>query len=78
MKPEEVYLGNIWGLWTKNIPFWEKYKNQGKTGGGYTIYEYLTDYQIILNQYKRMLSSNVNAIVKDAEKELGELKMLGY
>jgi hypothetical protein len=21
MKPEEVYLGNIWGLWTKNIPF---------------------------------------------------------
>ena len=78
MKPEEVFLGNIWGLFTKNIPFWEQSKKEGKTGGGYTIYEYLTVYQIILGQYKRLLSSNVQGIAKDAEKELKELRKLGY
>lgn len=78
MKPEEVYLGDIWGLYTKNIPFWEKYKNEEKTGGGFPIFEYLTVYLIILGQYKRLLSSNVQAIAKEAEKELKELERLGY
>jgi len=78
MKPEEVYLGNIWGLFTKNIPYWDKYQHDGKTGGGWPIYEYLTIYQIILGQYKRHLSSNIRAIAKDAEKKLGELEKLGY
>ena len=78
MKPEEVFLGNIWGLFTKNIPFWEQSKKEGKTGGGYTIYEYLTVYQIVLSQYKRLVSSNVKAISREAEEKLEELKKLGY
>jgi len=78
MKAEEVFLGDIWGLFTKNIPFWDKYQGEGKTGGGYPIYKYLTVYQIILGQYKRLLSSNVQAIAKDSEKELKELEKLGY
>lgn len=78
MKPEEVFLGNIWGLYTKNIPFWDKYKDEGKTGGGYPIYEYLTVYQIVLSQYKILLSSNVKAIEKNATEQLEELKKRGY
>ena len=78
MKPDEVWLGNIYGLFTKNVPFWEKYKDEGKTGGGFVIYEYLTVYQIVLSQYKRLLSSNVKAIEKNAAEQLEELKRLGY
>jgi len=74
MKAEEVFLGNIWGLWTFNITDWEKEKNKGKSGGGYPIYTYLTVYQIILNQYKEILSSNVLSIAQEAEKELKELE----
>lgn len=78
MRPEEVFLGNIWGLFTKNISFWERYKDEGKSGGGYPIYEYLTVYEIVLRQYKRQLSSNIKAITKKAEEELNQLKKLGY
>ena len=78
MEPEEIFLGDIYGLYTKNIPFWEKFKNEGKISGGYPIYEYLTVYQIVLNQYKELLSGNVSTIYKNAKKKLEELKKLGY
>ena len=78
MTPDQVYLGNIYGLFTKNISFWEEYKDEGKTGGGYPVYEYLTVYQIVLWQYKGQLSSNIRAIAENAEKELVQLKELGY
>lgn len=78
MTPSQVFLGDIFGLYTKNIEFWEGYKNEGRTGGGFPIYEYLTDYQIVLMQYKKQLSSNIKAIAENAEKELDQLKKLGY
>jgi len=78
MKPEEVFLGNIYGLFTKSIPFWEKYKNEGKSAGGYPIYEHLTVYEIILHQYKRHLSANILAIRDKAEADVAKLKSLGY
>lgn len=78
MIPQEVFLGNIYGLFTKPIPFWEEFKNEGKMGGGYEIYKYLTTYQIVLMQYKHHLTSNIEAIKKMAEKERNELLELGY
>lgn len=78
MRPEEVFLGNIWGLFTKDISFWERYKHEGKSGGGYPIYEYLTVYEIVLLQYKHQLSSNIKAIAENAKKELLQLEELGY
>ena len=78
LSPSQVFLGGIFGLNTNNIEFWERYKNEGKSGGGFNIYDYLTVYQIILSQYKRQLSSNIRAIAEKAEKELAQLKELGY
>ena len=78
MKAEEVFLGDIYGLWTKDIPFWEQHKDEGKSFGGWPIYEYLTVYQIVLEQYKRLLHSNVHTIAEDAENDLKELEKLGY
>ena len=78
MKPEEVYFGGIYGLWTNNIPFWEQFKNDPKTGGGFDTFDYLTDYQIILRQYKGHLIFNISSIAKNAEEDLELLIGLGY
>jgi len=78
MNPSQVFLGAIWGLFTHNIEFWERCKNEGKTGGDYPIYGYLTVYQIVLQQYKHQLSSNIRAIAKNFETELDSLEALGY
>ena len=55
MKPEEVYLGNIYGLWTHTIPQWENCKEDDPAV-----------YQIIFDQYRILLKSNFNKIVDDA------------
>ena len=78
MKPEEVFLGDIYQMWTFNIPEWEKHKHDGKSGGALPIFDYLTDYQIILRQYKGQLNYNINLIKEKAEKELNELVAMGY
>ena len=79
MRPEDVYIGgNLYGLNTHNIPFWDECMNEGKTCGGYPIYSYLTVYQIVLQRYKDQLSSNIRAIADEAKKELEELTTLGY
>ena len=60
MKPEEVFLGNVYGLWTFPIPKWEDQKSQ--------MYDKdISVYDIVLNQYKRVLHSNVKAIYKEAQ-----------
>lgn len=78
MQPNEVFLGDIYGLFTKSIPFWEDEKHNTKCGGGWPIYDYLTPYQIVLDQYKCILVSNIKAIADQAKKELDELFSLGY
>ena len=50
MRKEEVFLGNIWGLNTKSLPFWEKQDEQTRT--------------IVLNQYKNQLISNLKTLIK--------------
>lgn len=55
MKPEEVYLGNIYGLWTHTIPQWENCKEDEADA-----------YRKIFNQYKMLLKSNYYEIVDDA------------
>jgi hypothetical protein len=54
MKPEEVYLGNINGLWTFNIPTWEKNGVE----------------PCIIEQYRNHLISNLNAIKRDVDASL--------
>lgn len=57
MTADEVYLGNIYGLWTFPISKWEEIK-----GGN--------NYLIVLSQYKHHLESNVKAIAADANEYL--------
>ncbi len=79
MTSDEVFIGgNLWGLNTKNIPFWEKYRDEGKTNGGFPIYDYLSVYQIVLQRYKTVLTKNIELIKQQAQRDLAELKEMGY
>ena len=54
MTPNEVYLGNINGLWTFTLNEWQKKKDS-------------EDYKIIVFQYKNHLLSNVAHIMRVAK-----------
>ena len=76
MTAEEVYLGGIWGLCTYNLPFWEKHKDDkyGCTG----IDENTSLYELILNQYKNILTSNIEAMMQQAKAEMHLYAQAGY
>lgn len=66
MQPSEVYLGNVWGLWTRNIPFWEEHKEVGMAGNGFGISEERKCYDLVMHQYRRILLSNLETLYREA------------
>ena len=60
MTPNEVYLGNIYGLWTHSLPKWEETRNE-------KFSENITIYDVILSQYKNILRSNIRELYKEAK-----------
>lgn len=75
MTPNEVYLGGIWGLVTKPIPFWEERKDESY---GFGLDENISLYTMIINQYKSLLLSNIKVIYHNAQKEYNIFKQYGY
>ena len=59
MNPEEVFLGDIYGLWTFPIPKWEENKDE-KFSDDKTIYD------IVLEQYKKILRLNIESLYKES------------
>lgn len=82
MQPSEVFLGGIWGLWTYAIPFWEERKPQPYYNidgrNDFNINPKTRLYDIVLNQYKRLLISNIEYIWNKAEQLLVVYKKAGY
>ena len=78
MTPDEVYLGGIWGLLTKPIPFWEEHKDEPYGCNGFGIDENISLYAMIVNQYKSLLLSNIKVIYHNAQKEYNIFKQYGY
>ena len=74
MKAEEVYLGDIYGLWTFNIPEWEKQKDKSYGFNNWGIKPETTVYQLVVNQYKNLLVSNIKTIRKENEELLKSLR----
>ena len=66
MKAEDVYFGNIYGLWTFNIPEWEKCKEEIMGPNGFGVPKDTKVYDLILDHYKCILKSNMNAIKNSA------------
>lgn len=78
MTPNQVYLGGIYGLSTNSIPFWESHKDERYGANGFGIDSSLYVYDIILNQYKRHLKSNIVNMYAKAKVELQIYKKYGY
>lgn len=78
MKPEEVFLGGIWGLFTHTIPFWEERKSQPYGCNSFNMDPEISLYGIVLDQYKRLLISNFKDIWCKAETSLITYKKTGY
>ena len=78
MTPCEVFLGGIYGLNTNPIPFWEQHKNDKYGCNGFGIDENDSLYEIILNQYKNLLLSNIRYMLKVADMNYPYYKGLGY
>ena len=76
MKPEEVYIGSIWGLNTHNIPEWEKYSDEIMGPNGFGISRDTKIYDLIVEHYKTVLRSNINAIRSEALEYIDEYESL--
>lgn len=75
MTPDQIYLGGIRGLATKPVSFWEEHK-EDKYGFG--IDENLSLYEMIVDQYRKLLSSNIRAMFNRARNNYPYYKSLGY
>ena len=75
MKPEEVYLGNIYGLWTFNIPEWEKHKEETMIGNGFGIDPTIRCYDLVMQQYYRVLFTNFDCIYNHAVHQKGRYQL---
>lgn len=77
MKPEEVYLGNIFGLNTLAIPEWEETREQPYGTNGFGIDPETKTYSLVLDQYRNILTDNVKAIRDKAKEYLAQFNPLG-
>lgn len=78
MKPEQVFLGGIWGLTVKPIPFWEERKEDKYGYNGFGIPEDANLYSMIVSQYYKHLRSNLYAIISEARDLMAYYDQLGY
>lgn len=67
---DNLYLGNIWGLWTNTGRFWEEHKDDTMAGNGFGIDPERKIYDLIIQQYRGHLKSNINAISNRIAEEL--------
>ena len=72
MTPDQIYLGGIWGLVTKPVSFYKEDKY------GFGIDENLSLYEMIVDQYRKLLSSNIRAMLNKAINNYPYYKSLGY
>ena len=61
MSPDDVFLGGICGLFTYNITTWELYKKTDKEA-----------YNIVLNQYYRLLRAGKSRMLQIIDKEISQ------
>ena len=61
MSPDDVFLGGICGLFTFNITTWELYKKTDKEA-----------YNIVLNQYYKLLKAGKFTLLQIIDKEISQ------
>lgn len=65
MTPDEVYLGGIFGIFTNNISFYESHKDEKFGENGWGIDPEISVYDVVLDQYKSVLYTNLRELYRD-------------
>lgn len=68
---DKVFLGNVFGLFTKPVSFWRQKKDEPKGGWGFANMEYLNSYDVISRQAGAFMSSHIDpmvSIINDLER----------
>lgn len=78
MVPSEVFLGGIYGLYTKEIPFWEEHGSEKLGTNGWGINPERSLYDIVFEQYRLHLLRNIHWIAALATAQVQEYEIRGY
>lgn len=62
LNENNLYLGNIYGLCTHPAKFWEDMRDEPMGTNGFCVPSETKIYDLILDQYKKLLKSNLNSI----------------
>ncbi len=60
---DKVFLGNIYGLWTKTVNFWKEQKNAPKGDWGYSGMDHLNAYDVVSRQAKEFMASHTGPMI---------------
>ena len=59
---DNVYLGNIYGLFTKTVRFWKQRKGEPKGGWGFSNMEHLNPFDVVSRQAREFMMSHAGMI----------------
>jgi hypothetical protein len=60
--PEKVFLGNVYGLFTKTAEYWTKQKDSPKGGWGFSNMEHLNPYDVVGNQARLFIRHHASTM----------------
>lgn len=61
---DDVFLGAIYGLFTKPVYFWEQKKDDPKGGWGFSGMEHLNSYDVVSDQAHKFMDSHINPMIE--------------
>lgn len=72
MRSNQVFLGNIYGLFTHDIDYWETDKETEMGVNGFGIPRDTKIYDLLVKQYRKILLTNLNTIKHEANEYVDE------
>lgn len=59
---EDVFLGDVYGLFTHPVAFWKKHKDEKKGGWGFSGMEHLNAYDVVEKQALQFVNSHLSMV----------------
>lgn len=75
---DNVYLGDIYGLTTESISYWEQHKTDKYGVNNFGISEEYPVYQLVLDLYSDLLASTIKVLYKISVNKVNEYYVYGY
>jgi hypothetical protein len=60
----KVFLGNIYGLFTHSVGYWQRQKDAPKGGWGYSNMEHLNSHDVVSRQARGFMNSHIAPMAK--------------